>query len=225
MTSPPQDLALPDLAQAIDREHQAAIGAFRATLAHAIRCGELLLKAKAQMDHGQWLPWIKENLTLKPRQCQGYMRLAQNQEALNAQATAHLTIDGALALLAESNGPSTSPFEEGDEGNATLTSHLDGVMVEGMRLAMAVHNMEPIRQAIRGDIDRKAECVRLWDNADGSTKQYVKTHDNEVYRDIRRWKSWLRHREQWEAQVFGRVYAAIFGPWPEDEDELAGDRP
>jgi phage N-6-adenine-methyltransferase len=92
---------LHDLAQAIEHEHQATLGAFRTTLDHAIRCGELLIQAKAQVPHGQWLPWVKANLTLKLRQCQVCMRIAEKREALNAQSTAHLTIDGALALIAE----------------------------------------------------------------------------------------------------------------------------
>jgi len=57
-------LALPDLAQAIEAEHHATVSAFRATLEHAIRCGELLLEAKKLLGHGDWLPWIKKNLTL-----------------------------------------------------------------------------------------------------------------------------------------------------------------
>jgi hypothetical protein len=96
-------LALPDLSELaaqIEAEHQAALRGFRATLDHALRCGELLIQAKAQMAHGQWLLWLEANVTLKPRQCQGYMRLAQNRDALNTQATAQLTIDEALALLA-----------------------------------------------------------------------------------------------------------------------------
>jgi phage N-6-adenine-methyltransferase len=92
---------LHDIAQAIEHEHQATMGAFRTTLDHAIRCGELLIQAKAQVPHGQWLLWIKSNLTLKLRQCQVYMRIAEKREAINAQSTAHLTIDGALALIAE----------------------------------------------------------------------------------------------------------------------------
>lgn len=90
-----------NLADRIEAEHLAAIGAFRSTLDHAIRWGELLREAKAQIGHGGWLAWIADNLTLKPRQCQGYMRLYANRDALNAQATAHLSIEGALHLLAE----------------------------------------------------------------------------------------------------------------------------
>jgi len=89
-----------NLAERIEAAHQAVIGAFRTALDHAICCGELLTQAKAEVGHGGWLEWIRNNLTLKPRQCQGYMRLYANRDRLNAQATAHLTIDGALQLLA-----------------------------------------------------------------------------------------------------------------------------
>ena len=44
-----------DLAHAIETEHRAALGGFRATIDQAIRCGELLLEAKAALPHGQWL--------------------------------------------------------------------------------------------------------------------------------------------------------------------------
>jgi hypothetical protein len=94
-------LALPDLAQAIEREHQSA---FRASLGHAIRCGELLIEAKKLVGHGAWLPWIRDNLSLKPRLCQAYMRLASKRDELdelNAQALAHLGIEQALEALAE----------------------------------------------------------------------------------------------------------------------------
>ena len=92
---------LDDLAHAIETEHRAALAGFRATIDHAIRCGELLLQAKAGLPHGQWLPWINENLNLKPRQCQNYMRVAENREALNANLAAHLTIDQALTAIAD----------------------------------------------------------------------------------------------------------------------------
>ena len=36
-------LALPELATAIDREHQAAIGPARSALEHAAKCGRLLI--------------------------------------------------------------------------------------------------------------------------------------------------------------------------------------
>jgi Protein of unknown function (DUF3102) len=91
------------LAAEIEAAHQAATGAARSAVEHAIECGRLLIQAKASVAHGEWLPWIEANLTFGPRQAQKYMRLADRAEALpNAHPDAHLTIDGAMALLAGS---------------------------------------------------------------------------------------------------------------------------
>ena len=99
-------LALPELATAIDREHRTAIGAARTALEHAAECGRLLLEAKASVPHGGWLPWIQANLSFGPRQAQKYLRLAEHAgEVPNATSDAHLTIDGALALLAAPRNP------------------------------------------------------------------------------------------------------------------------
>jgi Protein of unknown function (DUF3102) len=100
--SPPQPKpqALPDLAQAIDREHQAAHQAARTALEHALECGRLLIQAKAAVPHGGWLPWLEANTTVSARQSQRYMRLATAAIEGKYDATSHLTIEGALALLA-----------------------------------------------------------------------------------------------------------------------------
>ena len=88
------------LAQAIDQEHQAYIGAARSAIEHAIRCAELLLEAKAQVGHGGWLPWIEANLLFGDRQARKYMRLAEHTDRIGIE-NADLTIDGAMALLAD----------------------------------------------------------------------------------------------------------------------------
>jgi Protein of unknown function (DUF3102) len=101
-------VSLGDLARRIDDEHRAATGAARTAIEHAIACGKLLLEAKAGVSHGGWLDWLRTNTALSVRQSQDYMRLAQNADALpaaNARSTAHLTIDGALKLLAEPKPP------------------------------------------------------------------------------------------------------------------------
>jgi DNA N-6-adenine-methyltransferase (Dam)/Protein of unknown function (DUF3102) len=97
MTAP----ALPDLAQEIEREHAAAARDARSAMEHAIRCGELLLQAKAALAHGEWLPWLEANTTVSARQSQRYMRLASATLAGKYNVASHSTIDGALALLAE----------------------------------------------------------------------------------------------------------------------------
>ena len=52
-----------NLAQRIEAEHQAAIGAARTAIEHAVECGKLLLEAKAQIGHGGWLPWVEAHLS------------------------------------------------------------------------------------------------------------------------------------------------------------------
>jgi Protein of unknown function (DUF3102) len=90
-----------DLAEQIEHEHQAAVGAARSAIEHAIECGRLLLKAKTTAGHGNWLEWVRANLSFGPRQAQKYCRLAEHADALpDANLDAHLTIDRALALLA-----------------------------------------------------------------------------------------------------------------------------
>jgi Protein of unknown function (DUF3102) len=92
---------LPDLAAEITREHELCEGSYRTALAHALKIGELLIDAKAQLSHGEWLPWVGEHTPLSARSAQAYMQLAAEP---NAQATAHLTIEAALHAIAQSAG-------------------------------------------------------------------------------------------------------------------------
>jgi hypothetical protein len=52
-------------------------------------------------EHGQWLPWLKENCPdISARQAQKYMRLSREwSNSPNANQGAHLSINDALALL------------------------------------------------------------------------------------------------------------------------------
>jgi Protein of unknown function (DUF3102) len=120
--------ALLDLAQAIEREHQAAYSAARTALEHARRCGELLIQAKAAVPHGAWLPWLQENTTVGARQCQKYMRLARGWPEIEAKSDpgSHLTLTGALTALA-------SPEHDEIETSTELQVSLEAI---GCRLAV-----------------------------------------------------------------------------------------
>ena len=102
--------ALATLAAEINAEHEAAesharkaIEDVRASIERARNAGDKLLLAKAHVAHGQWLPWLAANCPkVSIRRAQEYMRVAREWPALQAKYadSAHLTIDGALALLA-----------------------------------------------------------------------------------------------------------------------------
>ena len=95
---------LPFLAAAINAEHRAAFGAAEKALEHAAECGRHLIEAKALVPHGDWLPWLKANTEVVPRQSQKYMRLANHWEQVSAKSElggSHLALNDALQLIAD----------------------------------------------------------------------------------------------------------------------------
>ncbi len=97
---------LADLASRINDEHGKVGEAFRQGYLHAAKAGDLLVEAKALLDHGEWLPWLAEHCRISRRTAQLYTRIARNREAIeaNAQDIAHLTLDGAAQLIANRPG-------------------------------------------------------------------------------------------------------------------------
>lgn len=68
---------------------------------HALRCGDLLIKAKATVQHGHWLPWLRQNIAFSERTAQGYMRIAQRYSSLQKRdSVADLGVRGVLKELA-----------------------------------------------------------------------------------------------------------------------------
>ena len=101
------------LADQINQEHQLATEAARTAVAHARRCGELLLQAKAEIGHGGFLAWLSENCHVGERQARTYMRIAENWPAIESKSApgAVLTIKGAVRLL---RGPDCETHKPAD---------------------------------------------------------------------------------------------------------------
>jgi hypothetical protein len=107
-------LSLDALALAINADHDAVEQMARSTLDRARAAGDKLLAAKAQVEHGQWLPWLAANCPrMSERTGRAYMRLARNWETLESKSavTADLTLDGALKLLAAPEEPEMDPLD------------------------------------------------------------------------------------------------------------------
>jgi Protein of unknown function (DUF3102) len=98
---------LVDIAHRIRNEHSAACAGIKVTVAHALAAGDLLIEAKAQLKHGQWLPWLKEHCEISERTAQNYMRLAKNRDAIakSAEDCAFASIDGAIKSLIQNAAP------------------------------------------------------------------------------------------------------------------------
>src|SRR5215216_1060692 len=99
---------LETLASEINEGHRAFIGSLLKTAEHGIRAGELLSEAKAQCNHGEWLPWLENNFEGSARTAQEYMKLYKHRDEIRTktQNSAHLSISGALR---EIEGPKAAP--------------------------------------------------------------------------------------------------------------------
>lgn len=71
-------LSLLDLAEEANREYALAYEARDDAVRHALACGAALLDAKAQVGHGNWLPWVAENFDGSEDTAERFMRLAAN---------------------------------------------------------------------------------------------------------------------------------------------------
>lgn len=98
---PGQAANLDTLAARINAEHRACTLAVADALKHALNAGDLLLRAKAEQQHGTWGAWLEANFEGSVRTAQVYMRLARDRFLLEAktQGSAHLSIAGALQAL------------------------------------------------------------------------------------------------------------------------------
>jgi hypothetical protein len=79
---PPKVESPADLADEINAAHRACTADLMSGLNHARRCGQLLLKAKASVKHGEWLSWIQDNCQFSERTAQYYLRVVKNWEAI-----------------------------------------------------------------------------------------------------------------------------------------------
>lgn len=110
-----------DAAQEITALHGEIECAGRMTIEKAIRIGELLSQAKATLQHGQWLPWVK-GLPFTDQTARRYMQCYGKRGKFNNM----LNLTAAYRLLAAATEPNAKDGEkqaeekEFDEPGETL---------------------------------------------------------------------------------------------------------
>lgn len=62
-------------AEKINELHRGILDGINEIFTKAIEIGEILLKQKESLEHGQWLDWIDNQLDIGPRQVQNYIRI------------------------------------------------------------------------------------------------------------------------------------------------------
>ena len=88
------------LAKAIREHLQASANAAQNYLEHTLDVGDALIRAKAQVKHGEWLPWLKL-CDLSEDNAERYMKLARHRAELNSAGVRNLSLSAALKVIAK----------------------------------------------------------------------------------------------------------------------------
>lgn len=152
---------------------------------YAMRCGEELVQLKAQLDHGQWLPWIERNFHASEWTARNYMRIASNRERVPDSS-----IRAALKTLAATEPqPKTSTREIahdlkelGATGHVDSTAHEENEdpMLIGLEDAFGrVVGLLAAARALNGSsaIDKQWDALDLALQTTRSLKAYLETHE------------------------------------------------
>lgn len=167
----PDPVALEALAGRIRQAHEFAVRSAKDTLTYARQAGGLLLSAKKQVPHGQWLAWLSENVPFSARAAQAYMRVVERWSELEAKYAepAHLTMEKALEHLAAS-GKSAMPVEceikESVDETATTEASIETANVatpssppvRRERRTRLTAEQRAVAREVRASMERRAEA-------------------------------------------------------------------
>lgn len=99
-----------------------------------IEIGKRLLEAKAQLGHGEWLPWLREKVDISERRAQEFMQIAR--EYSKSAEIADLGASKALALLA---------LPESERANFVTETHT----VNGVEKTASEMTAKELKEAIQ----------------------------------------------------------------------------
>jgi hypothetical protein len=112
-----------DLVPQIKEEYEAAQAAYSKAVEHALKVGDLLIQAKAQVKRG-WEDWVGEHCPFALRTAQAYMQLARAPEE-RRNALRLLPLRTALELIAEHREEDDDEESKTIEGTATEVGQAD----------------------------------------------------------------------------------------------------
>jgi len=105
-------------AERINHEHELARRHAHDAVAHAVRCGQLLLEAKQQLPHGAFMAWVKASCAFRYSTAARYMTAAR-------QSSTGVEIS-TLGALFESGRKRSRDLQSLDRFNAEIAGNVDG---------------------------------------------------------------------------------------------------
>ncbi len=185
---------LTTLATRINEEHRQAEAHAVSAVEHAAKAGRLLVAAKAGCAHGTWLPWLEANVACSVRTAQAYMRVARRWDELAAKSAdpAHLSIDGALRMLAEPDAPAVGPGDPENRSTVSLTpTFVERAPAEVKRVIVQHLAEDP---DVRDDWQTRARVQRAIHDGDQRQEQRIResSERDPVERRVESWRASIR---------------------------------
>ena len=132
-------------------------------------CGVMLIEAKSQVAHGQWIGWIKVNLTMSEDTAQLYMRFAKaNTEPVRHLSDGIKTVKDAMVACG-----SLVPASGHGQQTASTKTTLDRWTAQAMSL----------REIYRGEVEKVGD-LSTWsvEKVDAMTAALQPLHD--IYMEL-----------------------------------------
>ncbi|WP_298032161.1 DUF3102 domain-containing protein [uncultured Dysosmobacter sp.] len=124
-----------------------------------IEIGRRLMEAKAQLSHGEWLPWLRDKVDFSERTATNFMRLAKAYG--NQQTIADLGASKALALLA---------LPESERESFAAEKHT----VNGVEKSVSDMSSQELKQAIRERDEARLAAEKAKAEADAAEASRAK---------------------------------------------------
>jgi len=149
------------LAKEVCRHLAASANATQNFLEHALAVGDALIRARAQIMHGEWLPWLK-SCDLGEDTAERYMKLARHRAQLSSARVRNLSLSAALRLIAKAKPTNSNPTKK-------AKSAIHPELLAWWSRASAEVQYQFITQALGQINSRATELLRdaLSANADG----------------------------------------------------------
>jgi hypothetical protein len=106
------ELVVEKLLPEINANHRECIKSGSDAIQYAIQAGELLLRLKGSVKHGEWLPLLEKRVDCTPRAAQNYMKIVGFKATLQKQGkdvSSDATIGGCLKMIGQSKQSSKPP--------------------------------------------------------------------------------------------------------------------
>lgn len=150
--------SLEQLAETINREHDALRRSGQEMIEHAIRCGRALLDAQQQVGRGGWLAWFRRNVHADLSNCYRYMRLAEHRDVVLASGAD--SINAAMRVLADvpRRGHGPRAYTDADKRDWTALADQIGVKPAARVLGISPSTLQ--RWAAPRSNDRDRDTVK-----------------------------------------------------------------